>query len=310
VPDGVSKALVGGGDPTGRYLIGRSYPGDKVNKEQPLIWDNGVAHKVPINGADPDMVAIASNGTAVAESFKGDVQSAFIYRGGKLTKLGGMTNVGPVDVNDAGMVAGVKDDNNTNVPIVWRTPTSPATALPMPGPNWRGSPSAVLDDGTIVGSIMPTFDSMTSTGVIWKPDGTFQLLPLPKIAGVTGINGLWIFNVRGNVVIGEGVKTTKQETAFYPVAYDLTTGTYTDLSKANMWVSGGNAQHWLVGFGVGLHPKSLLWTPGTGVIQLPTLSAKDEMGDGPKYVSDDGAILAGQNTDKHGVIRAVVWHCH
>jgi hypothetical protein len=311
VPDGVTKALVGGGDPTGRYLIGRSYPGDKVGKEQPLIWDNGVAHKVAVAGEDAGVVAISSNGTAVAESFNGNTQSAFIYRDGKLTNLGGMTNVGPVAVNDAGTVAGIKNDNDTLVPIVWRTPTSPATALPMPGPKWRGRPSAVLSDGTIIGSIMPTFDSMTSTGVIWKPDGTFELLPLPKIAGVTGINGFNAFNVSKNVLIGEAVESTSQETTFYPVAYDLTTGTYTDLSQAKMWLSGGNAQHWLVGSTGGLNAKPALWTPGTGIIRLPALTAKGgDIGNQPAFVSDDGGVLAGQDTDKHGVIRAVVWHCH
>jgi len=169
----------------------------------------------------------------------------------------------------------------------------------------------VLDDGTIIGSIAPTYDSMTSTGVIWKPNGTFQLLPLPQIAGVTGINGLWIFDARDNVVIGEAVKTTRQETAFYPVAYDLTTGRYTDLSSSHMVVAGGNAQHWLVGrSGKVMSPSPSLWTPGTGLLRLPTLSAKTDIGDQASYISDDGAVIAGQNIDKHGVIRAVVWHCH
>jgi hypothetical protein len=310
VPDGVTKAIVGGngGDPTGRYLIGRSYPHSGL--EQPLIWDNGVPHKVPIKGDDADLTAVSSNGTAVGESFSGQTQSAFIYHAGKVSKLGGLTNVGPVAVNNAGTVAGTQDDHDTSLPIVWRTPSSPARHLPLPGSKWRGSPDAVLDDGTIVGTVMPTFDSMTSRTIVWHTDGTFQLLPQPAVPGVTGINGFWIDDVRGNVAVGRAVVATKAEEAFYSVAYDLNTGVATSLGNLQFALTAGNANHWLVGStGHVNSPIPALWTPGTGIVKLPTLAKKTDIGDEAAYISDDGSIIAGQNIDKNGVIRAVEWHC-
>jgi hypothetical protein len=312
VPDGVTMALVGGngGDPTGRYLIGRSYP-HGGNHEQPLIWDNGVPHKVPIKGDDADLSAVSSNGTAVGESFSGETQSAFIYRTGKVSKLGGLTNVGPVAVNNAGTVAGARNDHNTNLPIVWRTPSSPAMYLPLPGSKWRGSPDAVLDDGTIVGTVMPTFDSMTSQTIIWHADGTFRLLPQPTVPGVTGINGFWIGDVRGNVAFGRAVVNTKAGTAFYSIAQDLNSGVVTALGDPHFGLVAGNANHWLVGMAAGVtSPVPALWTPSTGIVKLPTLAKKTGIGDEAAYISDDGKVIAGQNTDKNGVIRAVVWRCH
>ncbi len=312
VPDGVRMALIGanGGDPTGRFLIGRSYPGGG-NHEQTLIWDNGVPHKVPIKGDDANLTAISSNGTAVGESFSGQTQSAFIYRDGRVSKLGGLANVGPSAVNNAGVVAGTKNDDNTNRPIVWRTPTSSATYLPLPGPNWRGSPDAVLDDGTIIGTVMPTFDSMTSRTIIWHTDGTFEFLPQPTVPGVTGINGFWIDDVRGNVATGRAVVATKEQTAFYSVAYNLDTGVATALGNLQFALAAGNANHWLVGWtGHLTSPTPAVWTPSTGIVKLPTLATKTGMGDEAAYISDDGKAIAGQNIDKNGVIRAVEWRCH
>jgi hypothetical protein len=312
VPDGVTMALVGanGGDPTGRYLIGRSYP-HGGSHEQPLIWDNGVPHKVPIKGDDANLTAVSSNGTAVGESFAGETQSAFIYRNGHVAKLGGLTNVGPVAVNNAGVIAGVQNDHSTNRPIVWRTPASSAKYLPLPGSKWRGSPDAVLDDGTIVGTAMPTFDSMTSQTIVWHTDGTFQLLPQPTVSGVKGINGFWIDDVRGNVAIGRAVVATKTESAFYSIALDVDTGVVTALGDSHFGLIAGNADHWLVGMtGHLTSPIPALWTPGTGLVELPTLAKKTDLGDEAAYISDDGKVIAGQNIDKNGVIRAVEWRCH
>jgi hypothetical protein len=55
--------------------------------------------------------------------------------------------------------------------------------------------------------------------------------------------------------------------------------------------------------------RPALWTPGTGIVKLPTLTKKADM-DAPAFISDSGDLLAGQDTDKHGVIRAVEWRCH
>jgi len=49
---------------------------------------------------------------------------------------------------------------------------------------------------------------------------------------------------------------------------------------------------------------------GTGLVLLPTLTSKPDTGDEASFISEDGTIVAGQNTDRHGVIRAVEWRCH
>jgi hypothetical protein len=310
VPGGVASAVITGGDPTGRYLVGQSYPQPTGDHYQPLIWDNGLAHKVPLPGLDAIMVAVSSNGTAVGQSFTGNVQSAFIYRDGRVTKLGGATSAGASAVNNAGMVVGGRIDHNVSVPVVWRTPTSPATDLPLPGPSWRGSASEILNDGSIVGAVSPSSTSSESQVIMWSPNGSFRLLPLPRVAGVTGITGFQPLNVSQNILIGNAIESTTNLMRFYGGAYELATGAYIDLSQAKMSVWGGNAQHWLVGAVLGQDPSPSLWTPGTGLIRLPTLAATSEMTDQAIFVSDDGRVIAGSNTDKHRVERAVMWRCH
>jgi len=312
VPDGVTMAIAHGGDPTGRYLIGRSYPHGTAGQPLPLIWDNGVPHKVPIPGQYPEMTAISSNGIAIGDSSDGTAYSAFIYRDGKLTQLGGATNVNPMSVNNAGTVVGARaiGPDGASLPVVWRTPTSLATDLPMPGPAWRGVASDVLNDGTIIGLVAPSPTSTAFQLIIWPPIGSFHLVPLPRLAGVTGADAFWIFNVSQGVIVGAVTKTINSEPVFYPVAYDIATGVYTDLTKSHMSVTSGNAEHWLVGqSGTGNAAVASLWTPGTGVIRLPTL-AGIRLLDQPLYISDDGRVLAGQDHDKNGVLHAVVWQCH
>jgi uncharacterized membrane protein len=69
--------------------------------------------------------------------------------------------------------------------------------------------------------------------------------------------------------------------------------------------------HWLVGTtGHLTSPIPALWTPGTGIVKLRTLAKKTDLGDEAAYISDDGKVIAGQNIDKSGVIRAVEWRCH
>ncbi|HKE66885.1 MAG TPA: hypothetical protein VKB59_19850 [Micromonosporaceae bacterium] len=309
VPDGVTKALVSGGDPTGKYLFGRSYPQRTGFHEQPLLWIDGVAHKIAIPGEDPTIGAVTSNGKAIGSSFNGDVETGYFVSDGKVTRLAGPKGSTATDLNSAGVIVGGRfGANGVSVPIMWKTPTSEPIDLRMPGPNWVGSATAINDDGTIVGEVSTSAHTVLSRTIVWQPDGSFQLIPLPTLAGVSGINSLLSFNLRGNVLIGEASVVTSQETAFYPLAYDLGTGKFTDLQHANLWVTGGNSQHWLAGEGI--HNKPAIWTSGTGLVLLPTLTSKPDTGDQASFISEDGTIVAGQNTDRHGVIRAVEWRCH
>jgi len=305
VPDGVTMALVGGGDPTGRYLIGRSYP--KGQRPQPVIWVGGVAHKVPLPGDDPDLSAVSSNGTVVGLSFAGQTMVGYIYRDGVVSRLKG-TNVAPGAVNNAGVVIG-QQDGGVAIPLVWHTPNSSPEKLPLPGPKWLGYATAVLDDGTMIGTVRPTAAGAEQT-IIWQPDGAFRLLPVPTSLHVPHTVGFSSASVRGNIISGNVVVNKPTVTTDAQASYDLATGTYSLDPQPPRFAATGSNGHWMVGFTLPQETaRPALWTPGTGIVKLPTLTKKADM-DAPAFISDSGDLLAGQDTDKHGVIRAVEWRCH
>src|SRR5690349_10348246 len=80
------KAGVSGADPTGRYIVGRSYPHGKPTT---MIWVDQRPQPAPMPGDDPLLYDITSTGMAVGSSFVGNKTAAWVYTGGKYTRLAG-----------------------------------------------------------------------------------------------------------------------------------------------------------------------------------------------------------------------------
>lgn len=69
-PPGVTMALAFAGDPSGHYLVGRTYRLVSGGMDMvPALWRDGGLTTVPMKGADPMLWAVNSAGAAVGSSF-------------------------------------------------------------------------------------------------------------------------------------------------------------------------------------------------------------------------------------------------
>ncbi|GAA5200915.1 hypothetical protein GCM10023322_79840 [Rugosimonospora acidiphila] len=311
VPQTNQEALVGGADPTGHYLIGRVYQNGRPT--QPIIWHDGQYQTLSMSGSDPDLTDITPAGVAVGVSFPSGLDSTgWIYQDGRLTKLKGPYGAEPRAIADNGIIAGTETTRDSlEYPIVWHSPTSTAVRLPLPGPNWMGQADDVDSDGTIVGTVRPSVTSDESRGIVWRPGGGYQLLPVPT-GIVAGANGLEVHSIRDGVIVAAGTVTDQKSKSMTPVLYRLSTAAFAPLPQANLSIAAGNAQGRIVGSGAYL--AATVYTPSTGIVSLPTLvpqsTSSPTLAAIPNTISDDGSIIGGQDVDAKGVIHAVRWTCH
>lgn len=314
VPKPGQEGLVTGADPSGRFIVGRVYNGGRP--AQVAIWDNGKITTSTIPGDDAELVDITSEGVAVGESYvSGTVPTAWIYANGHLTKLPGPAGSSPVAINDQGLIGGTQESTDSfGYPIVWHSATSNPVRLPLPpGSTLGGSVADVDSDGTIVGSVIerpgPELPhDVLSRGVVWRPDGSVDLLPLPTDL-VDGVNGFEIHSIRNGVITAAATVSTATGKTLTPVTYDLSTGKFTRLPGANLWIGTGNAEGGIAG---DADENPAVYTPATGVVALPTLlktRTTPFMGGLAKTISDNGRIIGGQDMDENNVITAVMWTC-
>jgi hypothetical protein len=311
VPRANQEALVSGADPTGHYLVGRVYENGRPT--QVIIWHDGQFKTLAMSGADPELVDITPTGVAVGASFPSGLNSTgWIYQDGRLTKLKGPYGAEPRAIADNGMIAGTETTKDAETyPIVWHSPTSTAVRLPLPGPGWLGDVDDVDSDGTIVGTVRPSVTSDANQAIVWHPDGSYQLLPLPTSV-VPGANGMEVHSIRDGAILAAGTVTDKTSKTLTPVLYRLSTGEFTALPGANLFIDAGNARGWISGEGPYGIPT--VYTPTTGNVPLPTLVPHDKSSRPAaivaKTISDDGLIIGGQDVDAKDVIHAVSWTCH
>ena len=311
MPETNQMAVVSGADPTGHYMVGRVYKNS--HPTQVIVWHDGQFKALTMAGSDPSLVDITSAGVAVGLSFSSGLNSnGWIYQDGQLTKLKGPYGAQPVAIADNGTIAGTESTKDAQAyPIVWHSPTSTAARLPLPGPDWRGYVNDVDSDGTIVGTINPRTNFEARQGIVWHPDGSYQLLPLPT-GVVAGANGMMVHSIRAGTITAAGTVSDKQRMTMTPVLYRLSTGKFTPLPKANLSIWAGNAHGWIVGesgpFGI-----PTVYTPTTGNVRLPTLvphSTSFPSSGIATTISDNGLIIGGQDIDAKNVIHAVGWTCH
>ncbi|QGN50376.1 hypothetical protein ACN26Y_01660 [Micromonospora sp. WMMD558] len=304
VPDGVTMALVTGADPTGRILLGRSYP--RNGEYQVLVWTAGRATKVPMRGADQTLQDVTTGGLAVGAAHQrlapGDAGSGpvpYAYSDGRLTRLRGVTFGSPRAVNEAGKIVGVGESLR---PLVWASPASEATELPLPAGASGGEAHDVDEDGTVVGTVV-TDGRRAERPYVWFPDGSHRELPLPKVDGATGARA---FTVRNGWATG--ALTGGGAGAASAVRWNVRTGEARLFPAFATRASTANVHGWQVGTD---RQGRGLFLSDAGPVTLPDL-AKHEPGaltNIAETVSDDGRTIGGQADDASGTIRAVVWRC-
>jgi hypothetical protein len=294
------KSVVTGGDPTGRYILGRSYPGGQSHPL--LIWDNGQVRTVAMQGDDQELVDITSTGTvAVGSSFIGDKQVAWVYRDGVTSRLPGGDNAYASGVNDQGVIAGAIGDE----PAMWRSATSAPTMLSLPGPGWTGSVDGIDEDGTMVGEVMDGQDLNSRVGYLWHPDGTGERLPVP-VANGKPVTSYLARAIRGDWAVGWASQDAGRGTDIYAPRWNLRTGEV-DVTSFPGVADAINAQGWIAG-----EVRFSAAVGGGGApLALPDLGSDEPAAANIAYtVSDDGAVSAGQVQSANGDPVAVEWHCH
>lgn len=300
VPSGYpSKSLVTGGDPTGRYHLGRVYPSGGA---QAVIWDERSPKAVDLPGSDDTLSDVNSAGLAVGSSFSGDAQVAWAYRNGRATRLKG-GNASAIAVNERGEIAGTVGER----PVIWRTATAEPEFLALPKGIATGQVRGIDEDGTVAGNAVGPGDA--SAAYVWRPDGTPQALKLPATTPQGVPDGSAAYTVRNGRVGGEAQVTVDNGAGRYmfAVVWDLRTGDV-KLTPQIAPQAQINTRGWLAGRG----EQQLVLLTDTAVVPLP-LPGGAGLGryDQAETVNDNGTLIAGQinSASSTSAIRALLWTC-
>jgi len=222
-------------------------------------------------------------------------------------------------INDAGTVVGervfARNGGGGTVPVRWRTLTSPAADLPLPGPGWDGTVTGLDEDGTAVGTISDGFAPSRTRGYLWHPDGTGEFLPVP-VTPQGNASAFWPVSVRNGWVVGTMRRAVPGGMMTATMRLNLATGEFTWLPEpAEFYPVAGTARGWAVGrLGLEAGATRAVLLTDAGVVELPEPEAgRDERDPMPSVVSDDGRIIAGTHTEwvpgrpRSGV--PVRWQC-
>ncbi|MFD2764324.1 hypothetical protein [Micromonospora eburnea] len=308
VPHGYRKSLVTGGDSTGRYLLGRSYPNDS-GSHPVIIWDGDRASEVQMPGNDQRLADISPSGVAVGVAYAGDRPQPYVVRSGKVTRLRGVTAGEATAISDDGRIVGARQVGERQLPVLWSGPDETAVDLPLPGPTWEGIAIGVDSDGTIVGKVQNGAGRVFQTAV-WRSGGKPELLPLPQVTGGTA-DGVIPASFHGGWITGKAFRDKGSERQVYAVRYHLARGEYVPM-PAEIMMYAGNGEGWMVGsidhIDVGLLTDA-------GLVRLPDLDERTgRYGAIATSVSAGGRVIGGQLDTKPNLqdveMRAVRWRCH
>ncbi|MEV4509560.1 hypothetical protein AB0K00_11445 [Dactylosporangium sp. NPDC049525] len=293
------KAIVSGSDPTGKYLVGRTYPDGHPST---VVWENLQPRKVPMQGDDPTLSDATSGGVFVGSSFTGyDTTSAWVYKGGKFAKLAG-ANAAARAINEREVIVGIVQGK----PAMWASPTAQPTMLATPpGKGWTGAATGIDEDGTIVGTLQGG-PGGEGQAYVWGPDGTVRKLAQPTVKGKPAST----YNageIRDGWVVGWAAYDEPNRGPRWLGAprWNLRTGA---LDTTDGVFTAINAQGRIVG------QLDVVAPDGTKVtLPLPGgLEAKTAMVN-TGTISDDGSIIAGYLNTRDGSLDeqpiSVVWKC-
>ncbi|WBB66671.1 hypothetical protein [Micromonospora sp. WMMD812] len=307
IPGGHAKSLVTGGDPTGRFLAGRSYPGDGTGNPV-IIWDGDRAREYRIPGADQQMADVNSAGVAVGSVYVGDEPQPYVIRNGRPERLRGVPAGEATAITD-GWIVGARQVGDRQRPVLWSAPDASARDLPLPGSRWEGTAVGVDSAGTAVGKLHDGPTGVTRA-VVWRLGAKPELLPMPRLDG--GVASEFVpDSFEGGWITGTAFLDESGVRRLYAARYHLPTGRYEPLPRGVV-PDAGNGRGWVVG-SVSRMDAGLLTDAGT--VRLPDFDGRTG-----RYaalavsVSDDGRVVGGQLDVAPGgngvVMKAVRWRCH
>ena len=316
---GHRESIVTGADPTGRYILGRSYPGAGGSPSRPpLIWDNGHMIMVDMPGADQALNDINSHGLAVGDSFVSDKQVPWVYQNGKVTQLPGGYDASAEAINEAGQIFGYRTSGAQSVPVVWPSATAAPVDLAMPS-GYRGSMGGLDEDGTIA-STLEIYQG-DAKPYVWTPDGSSRQLPMPTVDGQPATGAL-VQDIRSGWAvgfIGKTIATANGQTAGTSIVrWDTRTGAIRIEPGLGVPVV-VNKHGWMVGQAQrdarDPYSQQAAFVSDQGIVRLPDppgYSGPDTVTNA-QTISDDGTTIAGtvsrQGTADGSAIHAVMWRC-
>jgi uncharacterized membrane protein len=308
VPDNEPMALTSGADPTGKYIVGRTYP--EGGGYRGVIWQDGQATAVDLPGDEEESLAdVNSAGTAVGWSYEGGGPVPYVYSGGQVSRLPGADHGSAFAINDAGAIVG---EDAAGAALMWPSVTAEPVSLPLPEGASAATANDIDEDGTVVGNID------LERPYVWFADGTHRALPLPTIDGKPATNGR-VFTVRngwatGWASTGGGAEGGARAGAdglgedAVAVRWNVNTDEVRVFTEFDVRANTANAQGWQIG--TNTEGRAVLVTDA-GTVPLPELAEHEPGGltNIPSTLSDDGRLITGQSDDATDTIQAVVWRC-
>ncbi|MEV0153869.1 hypothetical protein AB0H57_09030 [Micromonospora sp. NPDC050686] len=314
---GDPQAAVTGGDPDGRWLVGRRAPQGQSRMDFGLlIWEGDRVREVELPGSMQKLTDVNRAGLAVGSSVgAGRELRAWVVRNGEVIGLPGETPRGAMAVNDAGRIVGYRslrapwEPGAKQLPVVWDSYQSRPVDLPLPGPQWEGTAIGIDEDGTILGTMSEGHREQSTRAVVWRPGAARpEVLPLPQVPGGKASQFLSL-SLAGGWVTGLAERYTevipRSGAYMYPVRIDLRTG-QADVLKGALWSGTGNGRGWMAGWVSDDVPGVIT---DTRSVKLPMPDGwRGERQGAVTSFSDDGRVLGGK-LESDDQVRPVRWTC-
>lgn len=244
--NGIKKAVLTAGDPSGHYLAGRLYLGGTGFNRPIIIWKDGkILATAAMPGSDQSIDDLNAAGVGVGTSFDTqERQHAYVYRNGTFHQLAG-GEAGASAINEAGAIAGTLGAAYAGVPVRWSSATAKPVKLPLPKGAGLGDVAGIGEDGTIVGTVGPADGE--GSGYLWFADGTTRTMTVPTVDGTKG-TFFWPESMSNGWVVGRAVRDDKDGSrGFESYRYQISTGKYEPIAvpldafsrlAANGWIAG------------------------------------------------------------------------
>jgi hypothetical protein len=254
---GIEKALVTGGDASGRWHVGRLYPPGGGQGRPLVVWRDGkIVSQIRVGGDDDSFADINSRGQAVGSGFDPEIRP-YAYRDGKVKPLAGGEGK--------------------------------PQRLPLPAGAESGDAGDIDEAGNVLGTITPK--GKEGTGYLWLADGTTRRMPLPEVGGRKATM-FWPAAIRDGWVVGRAVIDTADSRSFAFFRYRIASNSYERLVAGAGMPARVAANGWVVG-----EADRPVITVGTRNTKLPAYpKLKGEQQYIVESVSDDGLVVAGYSS--------------
>lgn len=297
-PDGTMQSIATAVDPAGDIVLANVYPEDYQDhyERQVVVWQDDEVLEIDVPGAEQSMSSVNSSGTAVGKSGVREEGRAWVYSDGEVSELTGVDSGAARDVNEDGVIVGLRTDDpdGATLPVLWPSPSEDAVDLELPEAAESAFASGIDDDGTVVGHYVSAEDGVWHP-YLWDAEGEGRDLVRPGDADgnirASEISDGWILGSAPGYGTLRWHLPTDDEPEVLPdmLFFDL---------NANGWLAGNDAT------------AAIVMTDENEFTRLPGVSGAPFHGDFAHGLSDDGSVAVGQSKHQNSNDSiAVKWTC-